>query len=139
MEVQMRKRLKRGVLCCALSILALALAGCDVEWLTVLVPDFQTKQVQGVWISRSTSISGTYTHAMQVPVQAPGSGPLFQDVPDSGGVQQSVVVLSQPDSTNPSAATVKIGVFAPRIPGYVRVSTYNTDGESPMSSADAAL
>jgi len=133
------KRLKRGVLCCALSILALALAGCDVEWLTVIVPDFQTKDVQGVWVSRSTSTSGTFTHAMQVPVQAPGTGPLFQNVPDSGGMQQSIVVVTQPDATNPAGATVKIGVFAPRIPGYVRVSTYNLAGESPLSAADVAL
>ena len=111
--------------------------GLRFSWLTVSIADFQSKEVQGVWISRSSTTTGTFTHDMQVPVQA-GSG-MFQNVLDSSGQPQSLVVTAQPDPANPDHVIVKIGVFAPSVSGYVKVSTYNAVGESPLSAADTTL
>jgi hypothetical protein len=131
------KGLKRGAVCCAVSVLGLALAGCDIRWLNVSIADFQSKEVQGVWISRSSTTTGTFTHDMQVPVQA--ANPMFQNILDSSGQQQSLVVTVQPDPANPDHVTVKIGVFAPSVSAYVKVSTYNAVGESPLSAAETTL
>ena len=130
------KRLKRGAVCCAVSILGLALAGCNIGWVNVSIPDFQSKEVQGVWIWLSSG-TGTFTHDLQVPVQPMSSG--VQTVPDPSGNQQSLIVMAQPDPANPDGITVKIGVVAPTVSGYVKVSTYNVAGESPLSDAETSL
>jgi hypothetical protein len=141
------KRLKRGAVCCAVSILALALAGCDVTWVNVMIPDFQSKEVQGVWIWLALGATGTFAHDMQVPVQTvsppatngketPG---VLWTLPDSSGNQQLVIVAAQPDPANPDGISVKIGVVAPILSGSVKVSTYNAAGESPLSAAETSL
>jgi hypothetical protein len=141
------KRLQRGAVYCAVSILALALSGCEfVRWVHVMIPDFQSKQVQGVWIWRSSGATATFAHDLQVPVQvvsSPTSGSpnpaVFQTVPDSSGHPQLVVIMAQPDPANPDGITVKMGVGVGKVPSYVRVSTYNAAGESLLSDAEATL
>ena len=139
------KRLRWGALSCVGSILALALTGCDfVGWVNVIIPDFYSKQVQGVWVWRSPQATGPFAHYLQVPVpnvlsptsDTPISG-VFQNVTDSGGNQQVVIVRAQADSANPDGIMLKIGVGT--IPDYVKVSTYNADGESALSEAEATL
>jgi hypothetical protein len=83
-------------------------------------------------------------HYLQVPVQvvlSPGTGtPLsgaVQTVSDSSGTKQVVIVEARADSANPDGIIVKIGVGT--IPDYVRVSTYNAAGESPLSEAETTL
>ena len=139
------KHLRWGALFCAAPILALALTGCDfVGWVNVLIPDFHSKEVQGVWISCSPQAIGPFMHYLQVPVQvvlSPGTGtPLsgaVQTVSDSSGTKQVVIVEARADSANPDGIIVKIGVGT--IPDYVRVSTYNAAGESPLSEAETTL
>ena len=143
----MKTRLKRGAVCCAMSIFALTLVGCDfVRWVNVMIPDFQSKEVQGVWIWRSSGATGTFAHDLQVPVQvvfSPTSGTptpaVFQTVPDSSGHQQVVIIMAQPDPANPDGITVKMGVGVGIVPCYIKVSTYNTAGESPLSAAETTL
>ncbi|HME72518.1 MAG TPA: hypothetical protein VKM54_22035 [Myxococcota bacterium] len=139
------KRLKRRAVCCAVSILALALAGCDVTWVNVMVPDFQSKEVQGVWIWLASGTTGTFAHDMQVPVSAQvvssttsGTGE-FKNILDSSGKQQLMILMAQPDPANPDGIIVKIGLVAPIASGYVKVSTYNAAGESPLSNAETTL
>jgi|GEM_PF-1837716 len=141
------KRWRRGAVCCAVSGLALALAGCDVTWVNVMIPDFQSKQVQGVWIWLSSGATGTFAHDLQVPVSAqvvapPTTGSRtgeWQTLSDSSGQQQVTMLMAQPDPANPDGITVKIGLVGPVPSGYVKVSTYNAAGESPLSTAEASL
>jgi hypothetical protein len=147
MEVQRMKRWKRGAVCGAVSVLALALAGCEMTWVNVMIPDFQSKQVQGVWIWLSPGATGAFAHDMQVPVSPqivspPTSGTRtgeWQTVSDSSGQQQVTFLMAQPDPANPDGITVMIGLGVGTISGYVRVSTYNVVGESPLSQAATAL
>jgi hypothetical protein len=144
-EVQMMRRWKHGVLRCAVSVLVLALAGCDVSWVNVMIPDFQSKQVQGVWIWVSSNAAGTFAHSMQVPVPAqivsPNGSAQWQTTLDASGQQQGVFLLAQPDPANPDGVTVKIGILSPyvSVSGYVKVSSYNVNGESPVSSAETSI
>jgi len=139
-------RWKRAAICCTVSALAFALVGCDIQWVNVMIPDFQSKQVQGVWIWYASGATGTFAHQLQVPVQTvfaqigPNPTPgVLETASDPAGNQQMLVVNAQPDPANPDGITVKIGVVAPTVSGYVKVSTYNVAGESPISSAEASF
>ena len=140
-------RWRRGAVCGVVSILALAITSCNVQWVNVMIPDFQSKQVQGVWIWRSSGATGAFSHDLQVAVPLQIVSPRvsgvqpgqWQIVPDSTGQGQLLFVMAQPDAANPDGITVKIGLVAPFTPGYVKVSTYNAAGESPVSDGETSL
>ena len=68
-EGSVRKRAKRGVTLFAVALLLLGVEGCKWFALTVKIPDFDSRQVQGVWVWRKDSATGQWQRAGQIVFQ----------------------------------------------------------------------
>ena len=138
-------RAKRGALLLAAALLALGIQGCKWFEITVKIPDFDSRQVQGVWMWRKDPATGRFERAGQI---------LFQPPAASGtvGAEELQYLVVQPDGavfplrapvgrdrTTPDRVTVRLWYARYLDPGEYRVSTYNDSGESPLSTQSLDL
>ena len=136
----MTRTLRRLAL--AILVLALPLGGCEFDVLLVAVPDFDSKQVQGLTLWRTAS-GGAVQRALDVGFLEPRV--------DEQGVEvigYSYVVDGEPvevwsqlhrDATNPDR--VVLGFVALPVPegDRYRISTFNTAGDSALSTQEFVL
>ena len=144
----MRKRAKHGVTLFAVALLLLAVEGCKWFALTVKIPDFDSRQVQGVWVWRKDSATGQWQRAGQIVFQPvlpaaaasqPGAEEMQYVVVQPEGFGLPLRAPVQRDPTTPDRATLSLWYARYLDAGEYRVSTYNEAGESPLSPQSLEL
>lgn len=121
----------------AMAVLLLAVEGCKWFEISVRIPDFDSRKVQGVWMWRKDDVSGQWQRAGQI---------LFQPAPAGSPPDRLHYVVLQPDGFGlPLSAEMRrelqgsdqvvVRIWYARFlaPGQYRVSTYNAAGESSLS------
>jgi len=129
-----------------LAFLALLLPlGCDfaLSSLTVEIPDFTSKQVEGVWVWRLSPQTHQYQRDTLIRfegVTTLASGQTLAYVTGTrGGAPNATFETSlSANPRNPDAVTVTLG-FLRGQPGVFKVSTFNAAGESPISAGSEGL
>lgn len=139
----MRRAIRRAF-AITLCALALPISGCDLSFLTVRIPDFDSKKIRGIWISRRSETSGQYVHVSKVTFQTlttvSGSTILsYLSVVGPLGESASLTTGLQRDRSNPDIVTLKLGFQRLAAPGLFKVSTFNQVGESPLSTETKQL
>lgn len=129
----------RQALRLALLALALPLLGCDLSWLNVEIPDFNSKQVEGVWIWRLSPQTNQYQRDTQIQfagVTTLTSGDILSYTTKVNGATLTTGITRNPE--NSDVVTVTLG-FQRGLPGVFKVSTFNAAGESMLSSKSESL
>ncbi|HBZ68791.1 MAG TPA: hypothetical protein DEP35_03190 [Deltaproteobacteria bacterium] len=126
-----------------LSLLALVLPllGCDLSWLQVEIPDFNSKQIEGVWIWRLSPQTNQYQRDTLVwfqGVTTQTSGEVLTYTSYAAQANVSLTAAIGPDPASSDGVTVTLG-FERGLPGVFKVSTFNAAGESPLSAQSEAL
>lgn len=117
--------------------LLLAVQGCKWFEITVKIPDFDSRKVQGVWVWKQDPISGQWQRAGQILFDPAPSGTASKDLhyvvlqPDGFGLPLKAPVERDPKA--PDQVTVRLWYARFLEPGQYRVSTYNAAGESSLS------
>ncbi len=132
-------RAKRGALLFAAALLLLCVEGCKWFEVTVRIPDFDSRRVQGVWMWRKDPATGQFVRAGQIVFQpqaasaAAGAEDLQYAVVQPDGTAFPLRAPIERDTTTPDRVTVRLWYARYLDPGEYRVSTYNESGESPLS------
>lgn len=119
--------------------------GCDLQWVNVTIPDYDSKQVKGVWVWRLSEQSGQFVRDTEIefiePIEGTGGFELLRVETTTGplGERASMPTGIERDVSNPDRVTLKLGFTRLSAPGEFKVSTYNTVGDSPLSAASAQL
>lgn len=119
--------------------------GCDLQWVTVTIPDYDSKQVKGVWVWRQSEQSGQFVRDTEIefvePIEGSNGYELLRIETTTGplGERSSMPTGIERDATNPDRVTLSLGFTRLSAPGVFKVSTYNTMGDSPLSAASAQL
>lgn len=132
-------RPRRGAILLAMALLLLGVQGCKWFEITVRIPDFDSRQVKGVWMWRKDEATGQFERAGQIifqPSTASGAVPtaeLHYLVMQPDGVAFPLRAPVERDKAAPDRVTVRLWYARYLDPGEYRVSTYNDSGESPLS------
>jgi hypothetical protein len=125
----------------ALVVLVLPLLACDPSWLTVIIPDFTSKEIEGVWIWRLAGHSGQYQRYALIRfdgVMTAPQGPLLTYSSYSTSGQDSLNAVVTVDPWDADVVVLTLG-FERGAPGVFKVTTFNAAGESPLSAASVNL
>jgi len=119
----------------ALVALAITAAGCDLVGFRIQIPDFTSRQVEGVWIWRQGA-GGVFQRFAQLQFGDPATGPdgkQYLTYSVRGG-ELSVTLQSplQGVPGQPSAVELELGFLHAK--GSFKVSSYNAAGESALST-----
>lgn len=142
----MHRKISQLALGLALALLLVPLAGCESKEITIRIPDFDSKQVAGVWVWRLDPSSNQWVRDGQLEfhdtVLAGGREQLqYANVKiedgEVDGMKLNADVLRDP--LNPDSVTVRLWYFRYSAPGQFKVSTYNSAGDSPMTVTAANL
>jgi hypothetical protein len=119
---------------------ALPIFGCGFAWLTVKIPDFNSKHIAGVWIWRlSPQINkyGRYSLIRFENVTTLPSGDVLNYTAISS---QGHLLLSASLAHNTQdSVTVTLSFAEGSPPGTFKVSTFNASGESPLSAQSKTM
>ncbi len=125
----------RRIAALALSAGLALLPGCNLTYFTIDIPDFGSKSVQGVWLWRLSPQTGAYQRETQF-----AFGPLQDGVLDYTAIAADgtppITISTHPgiDPENPARMVLRILYSRGDAPGYYRASTYNSSGDSPLST-----
>jgi len=131
----------RHALRLALLALVLPLLACDPTFLTVKIPDFGSKQVEGVWVWRLSAQTNQYEREALIRFQGVTTlttGQFLSYAAYSNAGTQSLTAGIVRDPANPDVVTVTLG-FELGQPGVFKVSTFNAAGESSLSAQSESL
>jgi len=126
----------------AFLVFVLPLLGCGLSWLTIEIPDFSSKRIEGVWIWRLSPQTNQYVRDTQIQFQnvtALTSGEVLNYTATSS---QGQLLLSASLAHNPAnldVVTVTLSFAEGSPPGTFKVSTFNAAGESPLSAQSETL
>jgi hypothetical protein len=130
-------RARRRLTLLGVSVLLLAVTGCKWFEVTVKVPDFDSRKVQGVWVWRKDSATGQWQRAGQIVFQPQTAGTAPDELayvvlqPDGSGLPLRTPITR--DSASPDQVTLRLWYARFLDAGEYRVSTYNQAGESALS------
>jgi len=128
----------------SLVLSVLPLGGCQLECFTITIPDFASKAVQGVWLWRLSTATGAYERDTQftfgpIEVAAAGDTVTYSTSPAGGSSPVSVTTYITRDPAQSDQVTVQLIYSRTADPGSYRASTYNTAGDSPLTSDTVSL
>ena len=120
----------------ALVALAITAAGCNLGGVRIQIPDFMSRQVEGVWIWRQDA-SGAFQrfaqlHFEEAATGADGKRYLTYWLQD-GTATLTLHSLLESVPGQPSAVELELG-FLHADGGSFKVSSYNAAGESSLSA-----
>jgi len=119
--------------------------GCDLQWVMVTIPDFESKQVAGVWVWRESEQDGAFVRDTEIEfvetIDAGGGYEILRVETTTGpqGERSSLPTGITRDAANPDQVTLSLGFTRLSGPGMFKVSTYNAAGDSPLSEASTQL
>jgi hypothetical protein len=126
----------------AVSLLLFTVQGCKWFEVTIRIPDYDSRKVQGVWMWRKDVATGQWQRAGQIVFQSstsPGSQELSYLVIQPDGTQLPLKAPIERDPKAPDQATVRLWYSRALDPGEYRVSSYNQSGESSLSPQSLEL
>ncbi len=137
-----RTGLTRG-LAAALLMFSIALTACDDETAVVqlVIPDFDTSQVEGVSLWRLSETTGLYERVDEIELStattARGTQVVEYHYIGSNGVP--ILIESAIDRATDDPNNVSLSLLWRRVgdAGSYRISTFNPGGDSPLSTAVA--
>lgn len=140
----MQRSFTRPILIAFVSLLLVVLPGCDLSFLSVQIPDFDSHRVQGVWIWRLSERSGQWERDTRIDFvdTSPWNGAelmSYTSVVGTLGERGTLPSGLTRDPANPDRVSLSLGFARLSAPGQFRVSTWNAYGDSPLSNASAAL
>lgn len=126
----------------ALGLLILAtvpVGGCTLALCTISIPDFSSKSVDGVWLWRLSATTGTYARDTRfvfadTVLQQAGEMMEYQSAAADGSKPISLTATLVRDPKNPDRVTLQLVFSRTEDAGYYRASTYNVNGDSPLST-----
>jgi hypothetical protein len=130
-------------LACMLLLLSF---GCKTRAVTMEIPGFGNANIEGVWLWRLSESTGQYTRACRLELYDPeldASGdevvPYFQvcDTPGEIGMDLKAAISRLP--TDPDTIVLTMWYFRYRDAGLFKASSYNSEGESALSSTTLSL
>ena len=129
----------RGAVFGALVLAVVPLQGCTLGYLTIAIPDFVSKAVTGVWLWRLSPLTGLYERDVRLaftpPTQQPDGEKLdYQAAPSDGSPPMQLTTYFVRDPANPDRVTLRLLFSRIDQPTRYRASTYNGNGDSPLSS-----
>jgi hypothetical protein len=143
-DLSMQRSFKRFVrIGFALALLVL-LPGCDLSFLNVQIPDFDSNRVQGIWIWRQSELSGQWERDTRIDfadrstwngLELVSYVTVIGTLGERGNLPSGILR----DPTNSDRVTVSVGFIRLSAPGQFRVSTWNAYGDSPLSTDSALL
>jgi hypothetical protein len=129
---------RRGLRLAALALVALALAatGCEVRGFRLQVPGFDTMGVRGVWVWRESPSSGEYERYAQIEFGErfqlyEGAEFLWYSFPAVEGPMYLQTAIERA-SAGPDGVNLNLAFL--QVPGRFKLSSYNENGESPLST-----
>lgn len=139
----MNRWLRRLVLG-ALVLLLVPAQGCSLALLTVTIPDFASKAVAGVWIWRLSPTTGAFERDTQFTFQgtriaANGEILDYQATATSDGRTIPATAYVLRDPVNRDQVTLQLILSKVDETGYYRASTFNANGDSPLSLETLSL
>lgn len=127
--------------CCVSSFLL----ACPVGTMRMLIPDFFTNDVRGVQVYRVDDQSGALVDAgriefIEIEVRPRGEQLKYQQVTPAGEISFGPMYtkLSR-DPTAADGVEIKLAFLNQSTPGWFRVASYNLDGTSSPSLAQAYI
>ena len=135
----MRRWLKRLALA-SLALTLVPMGACQMVMFTISIPDFASKAVDGVWLWRLSPATGQYARDTQFVFGelVPGTKKLdsldYQAQNIDGTQPLSMQTYVNRSPANPDQVNVQLIFTRGDVAGYYRASTYNTTGDSPLSS-----
>ena len=125
-----------------LAVLALAsipFQGCTLGTVTIAIPDFASKAVQGVWLWRSTNFNGVYEREVQFSfgnLQAGGTGDALEYTLASGDGSPPIQITTYVgrDAVDTDKITLQLVFARGTDAAFYRASTYNESGDSPLTT-----
>lgn len=140
--------IRRALAALTAGCVAFLLTACDLRRVDLLIPDFESSQVEGVEVWRLAEGSNTPVYAGTIrfsDVQVdPASGREFVDYVNlpADGATDAVATqawLVHVDATNPDAVQLLLIYDMRTESGWYKVSTFNAQGSSPLSVAQTFL
>lgn len=137
MEGNMFPRTIRFTLVFLLLIGCVTLLGCKMGIVHVLIPDFESAQVQGIQVYRQTTENGHWnleeTLFFRLPTEQNGEDEILKYVldPEQESAVLNSVVLRDPD--NPDRVEVQLIFQVQEFHGKIRVGSFNQKGPSNLS------
>lgn len=119
--------------------------GCDLQWVKVMIPDFESKHVTGVWVWRQSEQNGQYVRDTEIGFGTRISGVdgsellLVETTLGTLGERSSLPTGIERDATNPDHVTLVLGFTRLSAPGIFKVSSYNASGDSPLSATSTQI
>jgi hypothetical protein len=140
----MRRSYRQAAGLLALGLLLFPLGGCERKDVLIRIPDFESKLVKGIWLWRLSETTGEYERDGEVVfhrlLQANGREKLEYETiwtgADSGFKLQTDVLR---DPLDPDVVTLRLDYFRASAPGDFRASSYNDEGESPLTQESIQL
>lgn len=128
----------------ALILFVLPLAGCDLSWVKLTISDFESKRVQGIWISRQSEATGAWVHDVRIDFGAVAlvqgyEWLQYESVVGAAGERNWISALVERAPNNSNEVTISLGFMRLSAPGRYKISAFNVAGESPLSDAWKAL
>lgn len=133
---------KRAFTLLAVALLLFAVQGCKWFEVTIRIPDYDSRKVQGVWMWRKDGATGQWQRAGQIIFQtpaSPGSTELSYLVVQPDGTPLPLKAPIERDPKAPDQATVRLWYASQLDSGEYRVSSYDQSGESPLSPQSLEL
>jgi hypothetical protein len=126
----------------ALALVLLLLSfGCDTRAVTMEIPGFGNGNIDGVWLWRFVEATGNYKRACRLELDAPQLDETGTEVlpylqvcttPGQVGIDLQTSISRLPSS--PSTIVVTMWYFRYEAAGQFKASSYNSAGESALSS-----
>ncbi len=140
----MRRFLTRRILLPFGFAVLLLLPGCDLSFVSVEIPDFDSSRVQGVWIWRQSESNGQWVRDTRIDFvdRSTWNGielVSYSTVVGTLGERGALPSGLTRDPANPDRAMISLGFLRLSAPGRFRVSTWNAYGDSPLSNDSASL
>ncbi len=112
--------------------------GCSLDFLTVRIPDFESKQVRGIWVWRRSEQTGQFVKDTQIVFgaivkQTKGESLMYTTTYGPLGERGSLPTGVVRDPSNRNIVTLELGFLRRSPPGTFKVTTYNAIGDSPLS------
>ena len=138
-ERNARSRWLAGV---AVILMALPLTACEWVQVGIRIPDFESSQVEGVWIWRFSEETEEFERVAQIqmdPESSEGGSIVSYQIDYGEGTEPYHLWADLVPDEDPDALNVVL--WYPRVgaPGFYRASSYNAAGESPLSAEMVAL
>jgi hypothetical protein len=143
-----RARIQRALAIFFLLGLMLGSTGCSFRWLHLVIPDYLASQVEGIEVWRLDEVTGSPQAVGGIELVGIssvdlGGGPMdlmeYRLVLPDGSLAETIYAEPIWSAANPDDLELRVMFHSLSASGYIKVSTYNAVGSSPLSAEQVYL